>query len=98
MKTPVPLERSPELMETEEEPQADEGQQPPEEQGEPQGEGGMEPDAEQVGSEEEEEQLGAEEEHEDEPNNLGDPAVMRAVQSKPTLEVMPEWGGRGTQH
>ncbi|XP_027322324.3 protein PAT1 homolog 2 isoform X1 [Anas platyrhynchos] len=86
VKTPVPLERSPELMETEEEPQADEGQPPPEEQGEPQGEGGMEPDAEQVGSEEEEEQLGAEEEHEDEPNNLGDPAVMRAVQSKPTLE------------
>ncbi|KAI6077946.1 Protein PAT1-like protein 2 isoform X1 [Aix galericulata] len=86
VKTPVPLERSPELAETEEEPQADEGQPPPEEQGEPQGEGGMEPDAEQVGSEEEEEQLGAEEEHEDEPNDLGDPAVMRAVQSKPTLE------------
>ncbi|NWZ25449.1 PATL2 protein, partial [Asarcornis scutulata] len=86
VKTPVPLERSPELVETEEEPQADEGQPPPEEQGEPQGEGGMEPDAEQVGSEEEEEQLGAEEEHEDEPNDLGDPAVMRAVQSKPTLE------------
>lgn len=87
-------------METKEEPQADEGQPPSEEQGEPQSEGGMEPEAEQVGSEEEEEEeeeLGAEEQHEDEPNDLGDPAVMRAVQSKPTLEVMPEWGGRGTQ-
>ncbi|XP_035422580.1 protein PAT1 homolog 2 isoform X1 [Cygnus atratus] len=88
-KTQVPLERSPELVETKEEPQADEGQPPSEEQGEPQSEGGMEPEAEQVGSEEEEEEeeeLGAEEQHEDEPNDLGDPAVMRAVQSKPTLE------------
>ncbi|NXK47801.1 PATL2 protein, partial [Chauna torquata] len=92
-KTLVPLERSPELVESEKEPQVDEGQLPAEEQGEPQGEGGMEPEAEQVGSEEEEEEeedeeeLGAEEqEDEEEPNDLGDPAVMRAVQSKPTLE------------
>ncbi|KAM7103689.1 protein PAT1 homolog 2 isoform 2-T2 [Ciconia maguari] len=64
-----------------------------EELGEPQGEGGMELEVEQVVSEleEEEEELGTEEQEEDqdpseEPNNLGDPAVMRAVQSKPTLE------------
>ncbi|XP_009979156.1 PREDICTED: protein PAT1 homolog 2 [Tauraco erythrolophus] len=60
---------------------------------EPQEEGGMEPEVEQDGSEleEEEEELGAEEQEKDEepceePNDLGDPAVMRAVQSKPTLE------------
>ncbi|NWR60805.1 PATL2 protein, partial [Bucorvus abyssinicus] len=56
-------------------------------------EGGVELEVEQVGSEleEEEEELGTEEQEEDqepceEPNDLGDPAVMRAVQSKPTLE------------
>ncbi|KAM6058619.1 protein PAT1 homolog 2 isoform 2-T4 [Chlamydotis macqueenii] len=57
--------------------------------GEPQEEGGMEMEVEQVSLEleEEEEELGAEEQEEDEePNDLGDPAVMRAVQSKPTLE------------
>ncbi|XP_071611383.1 protein PAT1 homolog 2 [Heliangelus exortis] len=62
----------------------------PEEVGEPQKEGGMELEVEQIGSEleeEEEEQLGTEEQEEDlEPHDLGDPAVMRAVQSKPTLE------------
>ncbi|NWS45042.1 PATL2 protein, partial [Probosciger aterrimus] len=56
----------------------------------PQEEGGME--LEQVGSElEEEEELGTEDQEEDqesyeEPSDLGDPAVMTAVQSKPTLE------------
>ncbi|XP_040536012.1 protein PAT1 homolog 2 isoform X2 [Gallus gallus] len=88
-KTPVPPERSPELLEPKEQPQVVEGQPPTEEQGEPQGEGGTEPEAEQVGSEEEEEdeEQGVEEqEDEEEPNDLGDPAVMRAVQSKPTLE------------
>ncbi|POI26668.1 hypothetical protein CIB84_009582 [Bambusicola thoracicus] len=91
-KTPVPPERSPELLEPEEQPQVAEGQPPTAEQGEPQGEGGTEPEAEQVGSEEEEEEeedeeQGVEEqEDEEEPNDLGDPAVMRAVQSKPTLE------------
>uniref|UniRef100_A0A8C2SMI5 PAT1 homolog 2 n=1 Tax=Coturnix japonica TaxID=93934 RepID=A0A8C2SMI5_COTJA len=62
---------------------------------EPQDEGGTEPEVEQVGSEEEEEEdeeQGAEEQvDEEEPNDLGDPAVMRVVQSKPTLEVMPGW-------
>ncbi|NXC45835.1 PATL2 protein, partial [Penelope pileata] len=85
----VPPERGPELMGTEEEPQADEGQPPAEEQGESQGEGGMEPEVEQMGSEEEEEEeeQGVEEQvYEEEPNDLGDPAVMRAVQSQPTLE------------
>lgn len=71
-----------------------------EELGEPQEEGGMEPEAEQVSSELEEEELGTEEQEEDqepceEPNDLGDPAVMRAVQSKPTLEVTRERRGRG---
>ncbi|KAM6257295.1 protein PAT1 homolog 2 isoform 2-T2 [Porphyrio hochstetteri] len=69
--------------------------EPQEELGEPQEEGGMELEVEQVSSEmeeeEEEEELGTEEPEEDqqpceEPNDLGDPAVMRAVQSKPTLE------------
>ncbi|XP_074736542.1 protein PAT1 homolog 2 isoform X1 [Strix uralensis] len=56
-----------------------------EELGEPQEDGGMELEAE---LEEEEEELGTEEDQEscEEPNDLGDPAVMRAVQSKPTLE------------
>ncbi|NXF58510.1 PATL2 protein, partial [Ciccaba nigrolineata] len=56
-----------------------------EELGEPQEEGGMELEVE---LEEEEEELGTEEDQEscEEPNDLGDPAVMRAVQSKPTLE------------
>uniref|UniRef100_A0A8C9NQT4 PAT1 homolog 2 n=1 Tax=Serinus canaria TaxID=9135 RepID=A0A8C9NQT4_SERCA len=56
-------------------------------------EGGMEPEMEQVSSqlEEEVEELGTEEQEEDqecfeEPSELGDPAVMRAVRSKPTLE------------
>ncbi|XP_068881645.1 LOW QUALITY PROTEIN: protein PAT1 homolog 2 [Aphelocoma coerulescens] len=61
--------------------------------GEPQEEGGIEPEVEQVNSqlEEEVEELGTEEQEEEqecfeEPNELGDPAVMRAVRSKPTLE------------
>ncbi|KAM6303671.1 protein PAT1 homolog 2 isoform 2-T2 [Podargus strigoides] len=60
--------------------------------GEPQEEGVMELEVELVSSElEEEEELETEEQEEDqepceEPNDLGDPAVMRAVQSKPTLE------------
>ncbi|NXU22672.1 PATL2 protein, partial [Thalassarche chlororhynchos] len=95
----MPPEMSPELAETVaegtkagEEPGPGAAEQP-EELGEPQEEGGMEPEIEQVSSEleEEEEELGTEEQEEDqepgeEPNNLGDPAVMRAVQSKPTLE------------
>ncbi|KAM6125188.1 protein PAT1 homolog 2 [Phoenicopterus ruber ruber] len=96
----MPLEVSPELaeavaVETEvgEEPEPGAAEQP-EELGEPQEEGGMEPEVEQVSSEleeEEEEELGAEEQEEDqepceEPNDLGDPAVMKAVQIKPTLE------------
>ncbi|XP_042680406.1 protein PAT1 homolog 2 isoform X2 [Centrocercus urophasianus] len=90
-KTPVPPERNPELLEPEEQPRVVEGQPPTEEQGELQGQGGTEAEAEQVGSEEEEEEeeeeQGVEEqEDEEEPNDLGDPAVMRAVQSKPTLE------------
>ncbi|XP_052528060.1 protein PAT1 homolog 2 isoform X2 [Tympanuchus pallidicinctus] len=90
-KTPVPPERSPELLESEEQPRVVEGQPPTEEQRELQGQGGTEAEAEQVGSEEEEEEeeeeQGVEEqEDEEEPNDLGDPAVMRAVQSKPTLE------------
>ncbi|XP_042741657.1 protein PAT1 homolog 2 isoform X1 [Lagopus leucura] len=90
-KTPAPPERSPELLEPEEQPRVVEGQPPTEEQGELQGQGGTEAEAEQVGSEEEEEEeeeeQGVEEqEDEEEPNDLGDPAVMRAVQSKPTLE------------
>ncbi|XP_026711410.1 protein PAT1 homolog 2 isoform X3 [Athene cunicularia] len=56
-----------------------------EELGDPHEEGGMELEVE---LEEEEEELGADEDQEccEEPNDLGDPAVMRAVQSKPTLE------------
>ncbi|XP_010149080.1 PREDICTED: protein PAT1 homolog 2-like [Eurypyga helias] len=59
---------------------------------EPQEESVMELEVEQVGSElEEEEELGTEEHEEDqvpcdELYDLGDPAVMRVVQSKPTLE------------
>ncbi|XP_063268476.1 LOW QUALITY PROTEIN: protein PAT1 homolog 2 [Prinia subflava] len=56
-------------------------------------ESGMEVEVEQVNSqmEEEVEELGTEEQEEDqecfeEPSELGDPAVMRAVRSKPTLE------------
>ncbi|KAM6309156.1 protein PAT1 homolog 2 [Aegotheles albertisi] len=96
----VPLEMSPELPEAvAEETEAGEDLGPGateqlEKLGEPQEEGGMELEVEQVGSEleeEEEEELGTEEQEEDqepceEPNDLGDPAVMRAVQSKPTLE------------
>lgn len=105
----MPLEMSPELAKAvAEETEAGEELEPraaePEELGEPQEEGGMELEVEQVGSEleeeEEEEELGTEEQEEDqepceEPNDLGDPAVMRAVQSKPTLEVTRQWGGRG---
>ncbi|NXS60351.1 PATL2 protein, partial [Brachypteracias leptosomus] len=70
----------------------------PEELGEPQEEGGMEPEVEQISSEleeEVEEEWGTEDQEESqeedqepcmEPNDLGDPAVMRVVQSKPTLE------------
>ncbi|XP_065589760.1 protein PAT1 homolog 2 isoform X2 [Cyrtonyx montezumae] len=90
-KTLLPPGRSLELVEPEEQPQVAEGQPTAEERGEPQGEGGMETEAEQTGSEEEEEEedeeQGVEEqEDEEEPNDLGDPAVMRAVQGKPTLE------------
>ncbi|XP_015728189.1 protein PAT1 homolog 2 isoform X3 [Coturnix japonica] len=89
-KTLVSPERSTELLGTEEPPQGAEGQPPTEEPEEPQDEGGTEPEVEQVGSEEEEEEdeeQGAEEQvDEEEPNDLGDPAVMRVVQSKPTLE------------
>lgn len=60
----------------------------------------MEPEMEQVNSqlEEEVEELETEEQEEDqecfeEPSELGDPAVMRAVRSKPTLEVMCEQTG-----
>ncbi|XP_010569856.1 PREDICTED: protein PAT1 homolog 2 isoform X4 [Haliaeetus leucocephalus] len=93
----MPLEMNPELAEAVvEKTEAGEEQGPtaneqPEELGEPQEEGGMELDVEQGGSELEEEELGTEEQEEDqepceEPNDLGDPAVMRAVQTKPTLE------------
>ncbi|XP_064013234.1 protein PAT1 homolog 2 isoform X2 [Pogoniulus pusillus] len=58
--------------------------------GKPQEEGRMEPELEQVGAELEEEELRTEDQEEnepcEEPNDLGDPAVMKAVQSKPTLE------------
>lgn len=57
-------------------------------------------EVEQVNSqmEEEVEELGTEEQEEDqecfeEPSELEDPAVMRAVRSKPTLEVMCEQTG-----
>nr|XP_009483006.1 PREDICTED: protein PAT1 homolog 2 [Pelecanus crispus] len=92
----MPPETSPELAKAvAEETEAGEELGPraaeqPEELGVPQEEGGMEPEI-SSGLEEEEEELGAEEQEEDqepceEPNDLGDPAVMRAVQSKPTLE------------
>ncbi|XP_074955852.1 protein PAT1 homolog 2 isoform X1 [Phalacrocorax aristotelis] len=91
----MPLEMSPELaevvaeeMEGREEPRPGMAEQP-EDLGEPQEEGGMELEIEQVGSEleEEEEELETEDQEPcEEPNDLGDPAVMRAVQSKPTLE------------
>jgi len=106
-KSLMPPEMSPELAEVvAEETEVSEEPGPGaavqlEELGELQEEAGMELEVEQVGSEleEEEEELGAEEPEEDqepweEPNDLGDPAVMRAGQSKPTLEVMHEWGGR----
>ncbi|XP_014817078.1 PREDICTED: protein PAT1 homolog 2 [Calidris pugnax] len=95
----MPLEMSTELAEVaEEETEAGEELEPgaveqPEKLGEPQEEGGMELEFEQFSSEleEEEEELGTEEQEEDEepcekPNDLGDPAVIRAVRSKPTLE------------
>lgn len=104
----MPLEMSPELAEVVAE-ETEAGEEPGpgvaeqlEELGEPPEEGGMEPEVEQVGSEleEEDEELGTEEQEEDqepceEPNDLGDPAVMKAVQSKPTLEVTRERRGRG---
>ncbi|XP_074011837.1 protein PAT1 homolog 2 [Numenius arquata] len=95
----MPLEMSPELTkvvagETEAGEELEPGvAEQPEKLGEPQEEGGMELEFEQFGSEleEEEEELGTEEQEEDEepcekPNDLGDPAVIRAVRSKPTLE------------
>ncbi|NXK22290.1 PATL2 protein, partial [Arenaria interpres] len=95
----MPVEMSTELAEVvEEETEAGEELEPgaveqPEKLGEPQEEGGMELEFEQFSSEleEEEEELGTEEQEEDEepcekPNDLGDPAVIRAVRSKPTLE------------
>lgn len=100
----MPPEMSPELTQAvAEETKEDLGPRAAEEPGEPQEEGGMEPEVEHVGSEleEEEEELGTEEQEEEqelceEPDNLGDPAVMRAVQSKPSLEVTPEQRGRGS--
>ncbi|XP_051484703.1 protein PAT1 homolog 2 [Apus apus] len=95
-KSLVLLEMSPELIKVvAEETEAGEELGPGvaeqlEELGEPQEEGGMELEVEQISSEleeEEEEELGTEDQEENqEPNDLGDPAVMRAVQSKPTLE------------
>ncbi|NXJ70745.1 PATL2 protein, partial [Rostratula benghalensis] len=95
----ISLEMSPELASVmAEETETGEELEPgvveqPEKLGELQQEGGMDLEAEQVGSEleEEEEELASEEQEEDhepfeETNDLGDPAVMRAVQSKPTLE------------
>ncbi|XP_069722932.1 protein PAT1 homolog 2 isoform X2 [Phaenicophaeus curvirostris] len=92
----VPREMRPELVKAvaeETEVREEPGLGAAEQLEEPQEEGGMEPEVEQVSSEleEEEEELGSEEQEEDqEPceefNDLGDPAVMRAVQSKPTLE------------
>lgn len=100
----MPPEMSPELTQAvAEETKEDLGPRAAEEPGEPQEEGGMEPEVEHIGSEleEEEEELGTEEQEEEqepceEPDNLGDPAVMRAVQSKPSLEVTPEQRGRGS--
>ncbi|KAM9515289.1 protein PAT1 homolog 2 isoform 3-T3 [Guaruba guarouba] len=94
-KLPVPPEISPELtkaMAAETEAGEELRPQAAEELEEPQEEVGMELEMEQVGSElEEEEELGTEDQEEDqepceEPSDLGDPAVMTAVQSKPTLE------------
>ncbi|OPJ85893.1 PAT1-like protein 2 isoform A [Patagioenas fasciata monilis] len=90
----MPPETSPELTQAvAEETKKDLAPGAAQELGEPQEEGGMEPEVEHVGSEleEEEEELGTEEQEEEqelceEPDNLGDPAVMRAVQSKPSLE------------
>ncbi|NWQ59686.1 PATL2 protein, partial [Neopipo cinnamomea] len=91
----VPRQTSPEVAEAvaEETEAGDELEPGTAEQSEklrkPQEEGGTELEAEQVGSElnEEEEELGTEEQEPcEEPSDLGDPAVMRAVQSKPTLE------------
>ncbi|NWI70201.1 PATL2 protein, partial [Todus mexicanus] len=92
----MPPEVSPELAEAvAEETEAMEEPRPEaaEELEEPQEEGEMELEVDQIGSEleEEEEELRTEEQEEDqepceEPNELGDPAVMKAVQSKPTLE------------
>ncbi|KAJ7412272.1 Protein PAT1 2 [Pitangus sulphuratus] len=95
LKLLVPRKTSPEVAEVvvEETEVGDElgpgAAEQPEKLGEPPEEGGTELEAEQVGSElkEEEEELGTEEQEPcEEPNDLGDPAVMRAVQSKPTLE------------
>ncbi|NXD12890.1 PATL2 protein, partial [Nothocercus nigrocapillus] len=94
-------EKSPELAGVEEAkaseelgPEANEGQLLLEELGEPQGEvelegeqvDYMEEEEEELGAEEPEEEQEPEEEPSEEPNDLGDPAVMRAVQSKPPLE------------
>lgn len=95
----MPPETSPELAQVvAEETEEDLGPGAAEELGEAQEEGGMEPEVEHIGSEleEEEEELETEEQELcEEPNNLGDPAVMRAVQSKPPLEVTPEQRRRG---
>ncbi|XP_065544288.1 protein PAT1 homolog 2 isoform X2 [Lathamus discolor] len=84
-KLAMPPEISPELAKA-----VAEETEAAEELEEPQEEGQME--LEQVGSElEEQEELDTEDQEEDqepceEPSDLGDPAVMTAVQSKPTLE------------
>ncbi|XP_061855764.1 protein PAT1 homolog 2 isoform X3 [Colius striatus] len=91
----MPLEMSSELAkavaeETEAGEEADRGvSEQVEELRKPQQEAGKELEVdEQISSElEEEEELGTEEQEEDqEPNDLGDPAVMKAVQSRPPLE------------
>ncbi|XP_062468043.1 protein PAT1 homolog 2 isoform X2 [Pezoporus occidentalis] len=94
-KLPVPPGISPELAKAvAEETKAGEelGPEATEQLEEPQEEGGVELEMEQVGSElEEQEELDTEDQEEDqepceEPSDLGDPAVMTVVQSKPTLE------------
>ncbi|XP_057276527.1 protein PAT1 homolog 2 [Pezoporus wallicus] len=92
-KLPMPPEISPELAKAvAEEKLGPEATGQLEELEEPQEEGGVELEMEQVGSElEEQEELDTEDQEEDqepceEPSDLGDPAVMTVVQSKPTLE------------
>ncbi|XP_061303378.1 protein PAT1 homolog 2 [Pezoporus flaviventris] len=92
-KLPMPPEISPELAKAvAEEKLGPEATGQLEELEEPQEEGGVELEMEQVGSElEEQEELDTEDQEEDqepceEPSDLGDPAVMTVVPSKPTLE------------